>query len=122
MANKFKHNSDIEAVTAKFIDEFLRIHPQSDLPVWFKKKTNHQTLDKGDSWQLSIVASKNHRKPGDSNVIVDGESGEKRYVIADSYEEIVLFSMRFKKSDLSGEVIANSDFDLVDGDELISTD
>lgn len=120
MANKFNHNSEIEAVTAKFIDEFLRIHPQSDLPVWFKQKTSHQTIDKGDSWQLAIVASKNHRETGDSNVIIDEQSGEKKYVIADSYKEIILFAMRFKKSDLSGEVIADTDFSKIDGDALVN--
>ena len=120
MGNKFKINSDIEAVTAKFIDEFFRVHPQGDLPVWFKKKTSHQTLDKGDSWQVSIVASKNHQRTADSNVVIDEVSGEKKYVIADSYEEIILFSMKFKKPDLTGEVIADTDLAQIDGDELVN--
>ncbi|WP_041598440.1 hypothetical protein [Hahella chejuensis] len=109
----------VEVVTEKFIDEFLRIHPRGGLPLWFRNKTTHQTLDKGDSWQLSIVASKNHRKPGNSNVVIDEKTGEKRYVIADSYEEIVLFSMRFRKSDLSGEVIVDTDFSQIDSDQLV---
>lgn len=120
MANKLSQNKEIETVTAKFIDEFLRVHPQSELPVWFKQKTSHQTLDKGDSWQLEIVASKNHRENGDSNVIIDEQGGGKKYVIADSYQELVLFAMRFKKSDLSGEIIVDNDFSQVDGDGLVN--
>lgn len=120
MANKFASNNKLESVTKKFIDEFLCAHPQNGLPVWFKQKTTHQTIDKDDNWQLSIVASKKPQNPSDSNVIVDKESGETRYVIADSYEEIVLFSMKFKKSDMSGEIIVNQDFSRIDGDQLVS--
>lgn len=120
MDNSLTKNTDIEKITARFIDEFLRVHPQRELPAWFKEKTSHRTMDKCDSWQLAIVASKKNKEIKNPNVIIDDVSGEKKHVIADSYQEIILFAMSFKKSDLSGEVILDIDFSQLNGDDLVS--
>ncbi|WP_431685757.1 hypothetical protein [Hahella sp. NBU794] len=117
MRKKLEDNPAVEAAIEKFIGEFLQKHPKSDIPAWFFEKTCPGTIDDGDYWRIAIVAKKNPRRPLESNVFIDEESGEKRYVIADSYEEVILFEMSFKKSDLSGTILTDVDLhDINDGE------
>lgn len=110
-------NEGIEKATSNFIDEFLAVNPEQTLPTWFKQRTRPQTSDAGEFWKISIVAAKKPERGGFESTT--NEPSSKRYVIADSYEELVLFSMSLHKESLNGEVIVNLDLSKIDGDSLV---
>lgn len=114
-----REKKELEVIN-KFIDIFLKVHPKSELPNWFSNRVSPVVSERKKEWQVSLTAAEQPREPY-SPVITD-ENGNKMYVIANSYKEIVLFSVVFQKYDLSWEIVKDTDLSQIDENGLVHLD
>ncbi|MGD9365099.1 MAG: hypothetical protein PVH87_05340 [Desulfobacteraceae bacterium] len=125
-------NLDFDKAMEIFIDKFLELHPKITWPDWFKRCTSYGgKKDDKNFWRFAFTALPNDLlnkneyweigKDGSRHlVVVDPDTGEKRYIISNTTDEVItLFEVEINPDTAEITVLKDEDLNKINGEGLL---
>ena len=122
----------LEMAFDRFLDEFLKLHPQESLPEWFRLYTNYEAKkDMHNNWIISFTAIEKESLsenefledgPNNSKVIfrIDPIAHNKEYLLSKTTEKkVVIFEAIINAASGEVKVLTDTDFMKLDKSKLL---